>query len=378
MTTSTRQASRSGGAPREALEPVGELLSLAPAEVERRGSELLPRLERATLAELTPSAARLIDLLDDDGFGTSHPEVREAVVRAVLRLGYPWALQLPPEDLALLHREETGKRATWLRRALVAALAVAALAAGGLSWALLGQEHQTAHKAPSGPRTYTLPTLEQVLPPSQRADTTTQLMRELCVEGKHDEALRLGLDCLADPDLAPSTCLNGLIHVYHDRHAATRNPVYEEFARELSGAQWTLRDVTRPSPAMLSVLRDVERHLPADTRTSPPTLEERAEGSARGALAVEYIEQGDAPAAIHEAEACLRVVPDSVRCHLVRFTGHTILQANTRDNRGGHGEVAEAERRELTRLMLKQKRLECGTTARPHPPLGCLLKLNAE
>ncbi|MBL8920544.1 MAG: hypothetical protein JNJ54_16895 [Myxococcaceae bacterium] len=377
MATGTRQASLRDPEPLQPAEPLVELLSLPPREVELRAAVLIPRLERATLAELTPSAARLIDLLDDEAFGSGHPEAREAIVRAVLRLGYPWALQLPPEDLALLRREEVGKRARWLRRALIAGLALAALAAGGLSWALLGQSQPSPITAPGGPRSYTMPALDQALPASQRADVTTQLLRELPVEGRHDEAARIGLDCLADADLAPSTCLTGLIEVYQDRYAKTRNPVYQEFATGLSSALWTPgKGLERPA-ALLSVLRWIERSLPTDARRRP-SPDERATWLARAKLGADFIEHGDARAAIHEAELCLRDLPDSVPCHLVLLTGHTMLEANTRDDPAAHSKVVEAERRAITRLVLQRKWHECATTTSPSPPLGCLLSQRPE
>lgn len=373
MATTTRQQAgpREPASTVEPSDRLADLLALAPAEVERRAPTLLPRLERATLAELTPSAARLVDLLDDDDFGRVDMSVREAVVRAVLRLGYPWALQLPPEDLALLHHEQSTSRATWLRRALVVVLALAALAAGGVSWALLGAA-QTKADTPVQ-RQFVVPTLEQVAPAAQRADLAVSLMQTLSDRGRHDDALRVGLDCLADPDLSPSTCLTGLARTLDSRNQRTgdADPTHRRLADSMSTVRWTLRDPAHPPEGTLALLRELDQRAPGGVVKPSPELRAAAERHEKAGR--DLIERGEARAALVEADACLRLVADSISCHLVRFTGHDMLEARVPfDERKAHGEAMEAERRELVRLWLRAKRLACAAAKQPLP-LGCRL-----
>lgn len=371
MATTTRQPhQRASETPVEPAERLSELLALAPAEVERRAAAIIPRLGRATLAELTPSAARLIDLLDDEAFARAEPALREAVVQAVLRLGYPWALQLPPDDLALLRHEATGQRATWLRRALVVGLAVAALAAGGLSWALFGA---TPQAPPVPQRLYLVPSIDQVLPVSQRAQLAVDLMDKLSQRGKEDAALRVGLDCLADPDLSPSTCLTGLARTLDSR--ARRQGGFEELrlSNAFSTVQWTLKDPANPPPATLALLSELARQVDDDTPALKPRSPAWEAAELRAGKAHAAIERGDAPAAIAESERCLQAMPDFLQCHLTRFVAFDMLEAWVPSElRKGHREAMEDERRELARLLLKARRLECAT--RPPPkPLGCRL-----
>jgi hypothetical protein len=81
-------------------------------------AELTPRvvawLESAPASEA--NAKELLALLDGDAFaGLSGPDGRPlkvAALLALLRMGYPWALQVRPEDLAWLRTQE---RPFWRR-----------------------------------------------------------------------------------------------------------------------------------------------------------------------------------------------------------------------------------------------------------------------
>jgi hypothetical protein len=109
-----------GGVPGSVVEAVGQLLerALAASTVERpalaarlnRGLASLPRSEPAARLLLAALASgRLQELLDVEGV----PCRREAV-RALLRLGYPWALEVAPEDLAWFRAQEGGPVPRWL------------------------------------------------------------------------------------------------------------------------------------------------------------------------------------------------------------------------------------------------------------------------
>lgn len=82
----------------------------------------------AALPRGEASARALLELLEGqrlhglaDATGTSS---RAEAVRALLRLGYPWALEVEPADLAFLRQEERrgGRRGGWRVLLLVALL----------------------------------------------------------------------------------------------------------------------------------------------------------------------------------------------------------------------------------------------------------------
>ncbi len=106
------------------LVPAGQLEQLAlvarstPGQV---GRDALASLQDALLA-LTPTeenAKALLKLLDEGAFNELRADdgspTRELAVETLLRLGYPWALQIHPDELAW-YREaiSTSRRNKWL------------------------------------------------------------------------------------------------------------------------------------------------------------------------------------------------------------------------------------------------------------------------
>jgi hypothetical protein len=117
-----------------------------PALVTRLGQALaaLPRSDAgARLLLQALASGRLAELVDTEG----RLAAGEAV-RALLRLGYPWALELEPEDLAAFRAEE--RRRAPARPWVVLAL-VGLLAAGAASYLALGTRQAPPVAAPVAP-----------------------------------------------------------------------------------------------------------------------------------------------------------------------------------------------------------------------------------
>jgi MFS family permease len=127
--------------PSTATEGVDRLASA----VLRHGNGLAGRAAaselEAALAQLVPSAqsGTLLHRLLDDGsldtcFDLDGMPCRVALVSALVGLGYPWALEVSPEDLQLLRRETGRRRFRGLKSRLATALSALASAGWGLLW----------------------------------------------------------------------------------------------------------------------------------------------------------------------------------------------------------------------------------------------------
>lgn len=110
---------------------VAELSSLGPLSAREQLPQVLAWLESAPSTEA--NAQELLKLLDADAFAAWTDEagrpVKLAALLALLRMGYPWALHIKPEDLAWLRDMQ---RPFWRRN-------LKALVAAGL-WAVLAVE----------------------------------------------------------------------------------------------------------------------------------------------------------------------------------------------------------------------------------------------
>lgn len=140
-----------------------------------------PRLDRAlallssrhrdgTAEERSKAALEFIGVLDDDACATRlTPALRSELVRAVLELGYPWALYLKSEDVQLVSRSARPRTA---RRALAAGLValvcgvmVSGLGFAGRSSAGVGEvTERTQQTAPEQPRRAVFPPAEACWP----------------------------------------------------------------------------------------------------------------------------------------------------------------------------------------------------------------------
>jgi hypothetical protein len=123
------------------------LLNLPATDLEPRAAELLVALDTTPVepAQRASIAGALLDLLGDAGFGrvpVGERSLRRAMVEYVLRIGYPWALHLEADDLALVRAEVLAavraERRTALLVGVLAALATAAAVALWPQGALAG------------------------------------------------------------------------------------------------------------------------------------------------------------------------------------------------------------------------------------------------
>ncbi len=117
-------------------------LNLPPAELELHAASFMQALEATVIPpeERASVAGALLDLLESERFGSSTLDgrsLRGVAVETVLRIGYPWALQLDPDDLTESREEVRRLRplVSWRRVGVTVAViaAVAASLAGGLS-----------------------------------------------------------------------------------------------------------------------------------------------------------------------------------------------------------------------------------------------------
>lgn len=102
------------GAGRSLSSLVSEVSALGPLSAREQVPRVLAWLESAPATQA--NAKDLVALLDADAFaGLSAPDGRPLKVDALLallRFGYPWALQVRPEDLAWLREQQ---RPFWRR-----------------------------------------------------------------------------------------------------------------------------------------------------------------------------------------------------------------------------------------------------------------------
>ncbi|MBL9037427.1 MAG: hypothetical protein JNG84_02825, partial [Archangium sp.] len=163
------------------------------------------RLLLATLVEKTLHGA------EAPGFISLQAEA----VEAVLRLGYPWALELTPEDVAALH---PARRAPLLRRTWIAG---ALLVLGGVAAAVAIRPdpvvvrpvpiEQPRPRPPKTPVTPTPPELKTMLSAAEMSSLVTQAQRAL--ERRNDRKARAPLEQCLDADAKHLTCLRLLAEV---------------------------------------------------------------------------------------------------------------------------------------------------------------------
>ena len=144
----TRQRSSPEGDEPDASRLLG-LISQPPAMVERSAATLIDELDvlKPTSSERAAISSALLALLSDQAFGrfqVNDRVLRHEVVEAVLRLGYPAALQLEPADVAALRVSAPRQRR--LGTLHVVAFTVAALA-GALAGATVVVEAQPVEPA---------------------------------------------------------------------------------------------------------------------------------------------------------------------------------------------------------------------------------------
>lgn len=377
METSTQPRA---AAPAEGeVDPLAELLERTPKDLEAHGAELITFLEQGSTSTLTPHAGRLLELLEHAHFRratSTEMTAREAIVRAVLRLGYPWALQLSAEDVGLARLEEKRQRrhsSSRVRRRVLLALGVLGLGAAGAFVLTREKPHPRPDVLLESERVFTMPTLAQVVPPSIRVQALTKAMRELVTEHRQDDAVAVAFDCLADPDLAARACLDGLAGAL-----AMANPSQDpsdpsvRLAHQVNEARWQMASVLSPERTLARIHELRRRWLRTDT-VVPPTAEASAAAARLATRARVSLERGELEHSVTQATACLNELPDTLDCHLVLFTAHSALAARVPyEQTSPHGEAMEVHRVAIARLVSHAKRLACESGTAPTPrPLGC-------
>lgn len=183
-------------------------LNLPPAELELHAASFMQALENTVIPEEERAsvAGALLDLLESNRFGSSAIDgrsLRGVAVETVLRIGYPWALQLDPDDLTAAREEVRRLRplVSWRRIGLaVAFMATLGLAAAGAMTRLAPSTQAVSRTLPVGPvaRVKEDPAAitQTVLLPQQPASETAVRVAALRAEGSTGLALAVGEACV--------------------------------------------------------------------------------------------------------------------------------------------------------------------------------------
>lgn len=226
------------------------LLSESSLAVEENPERFMVLLRNAPVEQLRLFAPRLLELLRVRTFGLERLEgvtPREVAVHAVLRAGYPWALELEPDDLAFVREEQASSRRA-RRRSFLRRLVPLGLALLGVGFVVSGFLRVVAARTPENPvsaeiRSVTLqapghrvrsktvepatglelplPTVAELVPDADRALLLQASMERLVARGHHAEALAVGLDCLALSGVDERPCAMGLVNALRE---VARNP----------------------------------------------------------------------------------------------------------------------------------------------------------
>ncbi|MDP3504909.1 MAG: hypothetical protein Q8S33_31520 [Myxococcales bacterium] len=230
-------------------------LNLPPAELELHAASFMRALETTVipLEERASVAGALLDLLESERFGSSTLDgrsLRGVAVETVLRIGYPWALQLDPDDLTAAREEVRRLRplASWRRVGVAVAViaAVAASLAGVLSVFRM-------REAPPGPQPIIVsPPVSKVMPPPLTspllapvpANETAVHVAALRAEGLTGLALAVGEACVVGYE-QPRPCVQEVTRLAQDL-AERSNDEFDVYRAK----QWA-RLVEEPSPMRL-------------------------------------------------------------------------------------------------------------------------------
>lgn len=410
MASTRTRAPRSPGAVPQQL---SRWLNLAPGALDADAAPFVRALTalEAESHERDSIAGALLDLLDAEDFGRVRVDgrtVRSAVVETVLRLGYPWALHLRPEDLEH-QRLESGRASPQVRRRrlTIAAVTLGVLASAAAALVALTLENRVVTHAaePSMEQGRSRASIPQVAAAIVRVDA-------LLNAGQRERAVAVAEACavaFAEPD----ACVMRLSDIVSSRGAqvdqlraqawmrvlAENRPVREAgrqlfetpLARDASflqpstnpregmafvnfvatslelernGFVWTLQRRARDClgaaaenqqllMACRAALATAERQLP-DLRGL--STEERA---TRGHLELmkEAFARGDLSLAVAEGEACLSLGGSAIEACAPR-----LRDALDRRFLEGRSAADFARRDELTRIL--QERLAAGSPER--------------
>lgn len=191
--------------------------------IEDDPARFIALLEHARVEQLRPHVPRLLELLQARSFGLERVDdvtLRELAVQAVLRAGYPWALELDPEELTFVREQQaSGRRArrrSLLRRLVPLGLVLVAsgFAVNGFVRAVgspqnvgLVEPRSVTLRAPVSQRVDSveralradlavLP-VDELVPVADRAMLLEASVDQLVARGRELEACSAALDCLA-------------------------------------------------------------------------------------------------------------------------------------------------------------------------------------
>lgn len=304
------------------------LLSESSLAIEEHPERFMALLQHATIEQLRPHAPRLLELLRVRTFGLERLDrvtPREVAVQAVLRVGYPFALQLEPEDVAFV-REQAATVRRSRRRALllrvlpvVGVLTMGVVAAAARSGAGQGLEEVAALQAPVVRQTRVLvpPEPEKLLPvpavkdlvlDDERAELLTSLMERLGDLRKDEKALAVGVDCLGDGLSDEAACATELATILKRLSARTRTNT-----AELRRAADTLAQFA-DSPRSPALRRQARASLAVIDRFAARDAPSSEDVGNKVRIAVDAFSEGEFQRALSAAWGCLIVNDQQVEC----------------------------------------------------------------
>lgn len=386
MTVATRSSQRAGEAGLEPQSPLAQA-SFAVDEHPERFVELV---RAASVEELKPVAPRLLELLSSKTFGLQQLDdgtPRQVTVQAVLRAGYPWALELEPEDVSFV-REQVASARSARRRALLRRSVPLALAAVGVAFVVNGFVRVVAARSSENPvavqtRSVTLypprhrpasqpaqsltgvelpvATVAELVPDADRALLLEASMDQLVARGHDTEALTVGLDCLAVTGVDDRRCATALIKVLGGialRERADGRGTSD--ARQLSDTLFLFSEAPRAHAVRHSTRETIaELRLLAKDGAS---LTGTSESMARDAKA--RFARGEFASALNLAERCVASFPADLECLSVAATALPLVNAARQAADRAAREAAVAEsfegyRRQMARVLAHAARERC-------------------
>ncbi len=292
-------------------------LERSPDTLELDAPRMIRRLETASPSQLRFSAVRLVQLLDDPAFGCTVAHgvtLRPTVVAAVQRAGYPWALQLQPEDLQPVApaREPKPGWGTRFRQALLVStiLGVVAVALGES----LGGFAREVPPASSSSRR--LVPAQALVPPTEREDLLVSMMREQASTDRLT-SFAIAFDCLGDPELRREKCAVELAAMLRAHAREARDDRYAATATKLEARllAWNMRGTSEH----LRVGDLIFSAVPSRTRFF------RRPDQQAELTALRLFEQGDLPGAMNAADRCLHADAYSLQCAAIMLNALDVI-----------------------------------------------------
>lgn len=262
-------------------------------------------LEHAPVEQLRPHVPRLLELLQERSFGLERVDevtLRELAVQAVLRAGYPWALELDPEELTFVREQQaSGRRArrrSLLRRLVPLGLVLVAsgFAVNGFVRAVgspqqnvvLVEPRNVTLRAPVSQRVdpveralsadlAVLP-VDELVPVVDRARLLEASVDQLVARGREVEACSVALDCLALSGADDARCAMAL----HRSVSALARRVTHEGLADRERVEQADEKLGGTEASIEQALRRLEEHALDGEALQPSRRWLAAEIAARG------------------------------------------------------------------------------------------------